>query len=111
MEEPFGIGVTGGLIAAEPERRWGRRKQRSDQTKPVCSIGGDVRGTRMMRRRYPSYAFGSIARSLARAKHSTSVLPDSPETAKVSKVLEGTHKFRNEAQCRLIGETILTFGL
>jgi len=51
----------------------------------------------MMRRRYPSYAFGSIARSLARAKHSTSVLPDSPETAKVSKVLEGTHKFRNEA--------------
>ncbi len=63
----------------------------------------------MIRRRYPSYAFGSIAQSLARAKHSTSVLPDSPET--VSKVLEGTHKFRNEAQCRLIGETILTFGL
>ena len=108
---PLELGLPGGLIAAVPERRGGRRKQRSGQTKPVRSIGSDARGTRMIRRRYPSYAFGSIAQSLARAKHSTSVLPDSPETAKVSKVLEGTHKFRNEVQCRLTGETILTFGL
>src|SRR4030088_3348415 len=72
---PLELGLPGGLIAAVPERRGGRRKQRSGQTKPVRSIGSDARGTRMIRRRYPSYAFGSIAQSLARAKHSTSVLP------------------------------------